>query len=379
MKNKEFMQLALRLATRAFGLTSPNPMVGAVLVKNGGIIGQGWHHCAGMPHAEIEALNDARKHGHSPQDATLYVTLEPCCTHGRTPPCTEAVIAAGLKQVFISTLDPNPVHSGRGVAILNAAGIETDCGLLGKESARLNEAFNHWIVHRTPWVTVKAAMSLDGKIATTAGQSKWITGEKSRAFGMKLRLAADAILVGVNTILADNPSLTLRVPASRQPGKRLRRIILDPKARSPIESNVISDASAALTTIVTTRLADKARVQALSEHVRVLEAPETDGWIDLPWLLKRLGAENVTNLLVEGGGETNAGFILPRLAHRIAFFYAPMILGGRTAPKGVAGEGIPSLDDRIQLEDIAWRRLGVDLLLTARIAANPSNGGPATH
>jgi diaminohydroxyphosphoribosylaminopyrimidine deaminase/5-amino-6-(5-phosphoribosylamino)uracil reductase len=361
------MRQALRLAARGFGLTSPNPMVGAVIVQNGAVIGQGWHHRAGLPHAEVEALNNARAQGHSTVGATLYVTLEPCCTHGRTPPCTGAILEAGIAKVIIATLDPNPAHSGRGVEILRAAGVTVECGPLGEESARLNEAFNHWIVHKTPWITVKAAMSLDGKIATTRGQSKWITGEKSRSVGMKLRLAADAILVGANTILADNPSLTLRLPSALRKGKRLRRIVLDPLAVTPLTANIILDANASLTTLVSTASADKARVEALAEKVTVWTAPDTQGWIDLPWLLQRLGAENITHLLVEGGGETNASFLLPRLAHRIAFFYAPMILGGRTAPKGVSGDGVSLLDDRIRLEDVTWRRLGVDLLLTARL------------
>ena len=218
-------QLALRLARRGYGATSPNPMVGAVLVKGGKIIGRGWHRRAGLPHAEIEALRDAQKRGHNPRGATLYVTLEPCCTHGRTPPCTDAIIAAGIKQVVVGATDPNPKHAGKGFKILRRAGIEVLWGVrpragalntanarrteIADECAKLNEAFNHWIVHRTPFVTVKAAMTLDGKIATASGESKWITGEKARAHGMKLRQGSDAILVGINTILADDPSLTV--------------------------------------------------------------------------------------------------------------------------------------------------------------------------
>ena len=227
-----WMRAALHLARRGYGATSPNPMVGAVLVKNGKIIGRGWHHRAGLPHAEIEALQNARKLGHNPRGATLCVTLEPCCTHGRTPPCTDAIIAAGIKRVVIGATDPNPRHAGRGFTILRHAGIAVDwwgecpheplkpaaSGSRGRsphrqiadDCARLNETFNHWIVHRTPFVTVKAAMTLDGKIATAGGESKWITGEKARAHGMELRRGSDAILVGINTILADNPGLTVR-------------------------------------------------------------------------------------------------------------------------------------------------------------------------
>ena len=205
MNDAVFMRLALRLAQRGYGATSPNPMVGAVLVKGGKIIGRGWHRRAGQPHAEIEALRDAQKRGHNPRGATLYVTLEPCCTHGRTPPCTDAIITAGIKRCLGAT-DPNPKHAGKGFKILRRAGIKLFTEFWAMNARRLNEAFNHWIVHRTPFVTVKAAMTLDGKIATASGESKWITGEKARAHGMKLRQGSDAILVGINTILADDPS-----------------------------------------------------------------------------------------------------------------------------------------------------------------------------
>jgi diaminohydroxyphosphoribosylaminopyrimidine deaminase / 5-amino-6-(5-phosphoribosylamino)uracil reductase len=361
-RDLNFLKRALRLARRGFGRTSPNPMVGAVLVKNGKVIGQGWHHRAGEPHAEIEALRSARE---NPKGATLFVTLEPCCTHGRTPPCTEAIIAAGLKRVVVAAPDPNPAHCGRGLKILRKAGISVSSGLLAEQALRLNEAFNHWIVHRTPFVTVKAAMSLDGKIATRAGESKWITGLEARAYGMTLRTGADAILVGVNTIVADDPSLTVRQPGFED--KRLRRIVLDPTGRIPLRSKVIADSFAPWTTVVVTRAASPRRLSALRRRVRVLQAPVRNGGIDLPWLLGKLGRDQVTSLLVEGGGETNASFLLQRLAHRAAFFYAPMVLGGRDAPKAVAGKGLPGLTNRIILRDVQWRRLGGDLLLTARI------------
>src|SRR5436190_14534894 len=247
------MLFALELAKKGYGETSPNPMVGAVLVKGGKVIGQGWHRRAGELHAEIEALRDAERRKNSPKGATLHVTLEPCCTHGRTPPCTDAIKAAGIKRVVVATTDPNPAHAGKGFKILERAGIEvillsgrarrsaragsnsstqrrarSDAPYqqLAEEAAKLNETFNHWIVHRTPFVTVKAAMSLDGKIATASGESKWITGEQARAEGMRLRAGADAILVGVNTVLADDPSLTVRRGSrSRVQGPRLRRIV----------------------------------------------------------------------------------------------------------------------------------------------------------
>jgi diaminohydroxyphosphoribosylaminopyrimidine deaminase/5-amino-6-(5-phosphoribosylamino)uracil reductase len=380
------MNLALRLARRGCGATSPNPMVGAVLVKDGKIIGRGWHRRAGLPHAEIETLRDSQKRGHNPRGATLYVTLEPCCTHGRTPPCTEAIIAAGIKKVVIGATDPNPKHSGKAFKILRRAGIEVfglrrhvgalECGDMSPHSKlvedceRLNEAFNHWIVHRTPFVTVKAAMTLDGKIATAGGESKWITGEKARAAGMKLRQGGDAILVGINTILEDNPSLTIRGSGFGIQNSKLRRIILDSMARTPLTAKVVSDEFAALTTIVVGKTAPKSRIAALEKKVNVIVAPAKELKLDLRWLLKKLGAKSVTSLLVEGGGEVNASFLLGRFAQRVAFFYAPKILGGRDARKAVAGEGAKNLSQVVQLHEIEWRKLGEDLLMTALVASD---------
>jgi diaminohydroxyphosphoribosylaminopyrimidine deaminase/5-amino-6-(5-phosphoribosylamino)uracil reductase len=406
--DERFMRLALRLARRACGVTSPNPMVGAVLVKKGKLIGQGWHRQAGGPHAEIEALSDAERKGNSPSGATLYVTLEPCSTHGRTPPCTDAIVAAGIRRVVVGATDPNPAHAGRAFGILKSAGVAvTSLGAapfgvprsrgkddarhpdglktelqteLADECARLNEAFNHWIVNRTPFVTVKAAMTLDGKIATASGESKWITGEKARDYGMKLRQGADAILVGINTVLADDPSLIFRARnterGTRADGKLRRRIILDAKARTPPTAKVVTDEHATATTIVVTEYAPRNRVAALAKRANVVvaspaksEIANRKSKIDLRWLLKRLGVESVTSLLVEGGGEVNASFLLGGMAHRVAFFYAPKVLGGRDARKAVAGEGVKRLEEIVQLRDVKWRRLGPDLLLTARVDA----------
>ncbi|HXR05006.1 MAG TPA: bifunctional diaminohydroxyphosphoribosylaminopyrimidine deaminase/5-amino-6-(5-phosphoribosylamino)uracil reductase RibD, partial [Verrucomicrobiae bacterium] len=347
-----YLRSAVRLARRGYGWTSPNPMVGAVLVKAGKIIGRGWHRRAGLPHAEIEALRDAQKRGHNPRGATLYVTIEPCSTHGRTPPCTDAIIAAGIKRVVIGTMDPNPKHAGRAFKILKRAGVEvlgvhrhvgawqggdvsphsrfssrgrSPHQTIADECERLNEAFNHWIVHRTPFVTVKAAMTLDGKIATASGESKWITGEKARAYVMKLRQGVDAILAGINTILADNPSLTARakIEGGRwKMAKPVRRIILDSMARTPLNAKVVCDKFAGLTAVVVSKHAPKKCVAALAKRVNIIVAPtikvgrassragspaaSPHQQIDLHWLLKKLGSENVTSLLVEGGGEVNA-------------------------------------------------------------------------
>ncbi len=368
--DERFMAQALRLAKRAYGRTSPNPMVGAVLVREGQVIGRGWHHKAGAPHAEVEALADAARRGHAVAGATIYVTMEPCCTYGRTPPCTEALMRAGVSRVVVAAVDPNPRHAGRGLELLRQAGITVDSGALAAESQRLNEAFNHWIVNRTPWVTAKSAMTLDGKIATASGESKWITGPASRAHAHRLRLGADAVLVGVETVLADDPSLTLRT----QPGFRVpaavplkRRIILDTRARTPLGCRLVSDDARANTLVVVGESADPAKIAALQARVMLIRAPEREGRIDLQWLLPELGQMSIQHLLVEGGGTVLAAFFESGLVHRTAFFYAPRILGGEESRRSVAGRGFRSLAEAPSLTDVESRRFGEDLFITARV------------
>ena len=386
LTDERLMKLALRLARRGYGFTSPNPMVGAVLVKAGRVIGQGWHHRAGGPHGEVEALRDAARRGHSARGATLYVTLEPCSTHGRTPPCTEAILAAGIKRVVVGATDPNPQHRGKAFAILKRAGIAVTSGLLAEECFALNEVFNHWIIQHSPFVTVKAAMTVDGRVATRSGDSKWITGKSARSYGMRLRLGADAILVGINTVLADDPSLTYRGQKTEVGGqrsevrgqKRLRRIILDARARIPLTARLLNDVHRDLTTVLVSRSAPASRVKALARRVRVCVVPAVPARsgsgkstpalnLDLKWVRDWLGSEGVTSLLVEGGGEVNASFILQGLAQRVVFFYAPKIIGGREAPRGVAGHGVARVSDALHLKEVDWRRLGNDFLLTARV------------
>lgn len=360
----EYMRQALSLARRGCGFTSPNPIVGAVLVKAGRVIGKGWHRGAGLPHAEIEAMNDARSRNEAVRNATLYVTLEPCCTTGRTPPCTDAILDARIRRLVAGAIDPNPAHAGKGFEILRKAGVEVQTGILEKRCTALNPAFNHWIVHKTPLVTVKAAMTLDGKIATREGESKWITGEKARAFAMKLRKESDAIIVGINTVLLDNPALTARgLRVARQP----LRVVLDPKARTPLSAALVTDANAARTIVAVSAKAPATRVRNLERCVTVLRTPLLKGLLDLDWLLRWLGQKNILSALVEGGGEANASFLLHGLAHRIAFFYAPKVLGGSKARKAVAGDGASSTGDAPLLQNPRWRRLGQDLLLVAEV------------
>ncbi|MGV3775020.1 MAG: bifunctional diaminohydroxyphosphoribosylaminopyrimidine deaminase/5-amino-6-(5-phosphoribosylamino)uracil reductase RibD [Verrucomicrobiales bacterium] len=365
-----FMRRALTLAQRGYGSTSPNPMVGAVLVENGVVIGEGYHHAAGLPHAEVEALRDAERKGHSCEGATLFVTLEPCSTHGRTPPCTESIIKAHIAEVIVASSDPNPNHASKGFDLLHSAGIRVRSGLLNSESTRLNAAFNHWIVHKRPYVTVKSAMSLDGKIATSAGESKWITSERSRALGMKLRLGSDAILTGIRTVLADDPALTIRnISPAKRKQKPLKRFILDSDARTPLSANVISDAQKEHTTILVSESAAEEKVQALQERVRVWRIPRGESGLDLQEITRRMGVEQITSLLVEGGGEAVASFFAANLAHKVYFFYAPRILGGRASRKSVAGSGFSFPQDAPRLTDVQWKQLPPDLLLTASVAA----------
>jgi diaminohydroxyphosphoribosylaminopyrimidine deaminase/5-amino-6-(5-phosphoribosylamino)uracil reductase len=358
---EQWMRQALALAKKAYGETSPNPMVGALLVRRRRVIGKGYHHAAGRAHAEIEALNDALKRGESAQGADLYVTLEPCSTYGRTPPCTDAILAARIKRVFVAAADPNPAHQGVGLDILRERGIQVTAGILGEEAARLNEAYSHWIVHRRPFVTVKCAMTLDAKIATASGESKWITGPKARAEAMRLRRGADAILVGVNTVVFDDPALTIR-PLRKRP---LHRLILDPRGRIPLDAKLLNDGG--LTTIVMGERTPKKRQDRIAQRAAVMLLNESDAGLDLPSLLNQLGDREITSLLVEGGGETLWNFFKQELAQRVVFFYAPKVLGGAEARKAVGGEGFKVAGEAPKLIDIEWKRLGADLALTGLV------------
>lgn len=375
---EKWMRRALALARRARGHTSPNPMVGALLVRGDLVIGEGWHRRAGEPHAEIDALHDAARRGHPSQGATLFVTLEPCCTHGRTPPCTAAILAAGIRRVVVATTDPNPAHAGRGIEILRSAGIEVVTGVLAAKANQLNAGFNHWIVHRRPFVTLKAAMTLDGKIATAGGESKWITGDAARAHVLRMRQEADAVLVGVETVLADDPGLLpfpRLPPPGTGPAQFKRRVILDSMARTPLKSKVVTDHFSDRTLVIAGDRAPRRRVEALRKRVQVWIAPTDSAGIHLAWLMAELGGLAVTSLLVEGGGKVHASFLADRWANRVAFFYAPKILGGALSRRAVAGSGFPGLAEAPRLTSVRWRRFGPDLLLEGEVQyASPATG-----
>jgi len=361
----ECMRRALTLAERARGHTSPNPIVGAVIARRGRIVGEGYHKRAGTPHAEPLAIKDAGKRA---RGGTLYVTMEPCCTYGRTPPCTDAILRTGLKRVVIATEDPSPKHRKRGVAILRRAGLKVQVGLFKDEATRMNPAYNKWITTGLPLVTLKAAMSLDGKIATRDGESKWITGPEARAFAHKLRAQHDAILVGINTVLRDDPALTVRTapPPRRQP----LRVVLDSSGRISLRSQLLSDRYRQNTLVITTpRCGVSKREEIQSRGANVLVAPLRGGAVDVRWALRQLGKQEITSILVEGGGEAIASFLEQGLADRIAFFYAPLIIGGNGAASAVAGRGVARLAEALRLKNLSYERIGNDLLVMAECSS----------
>lgn len=358
-----FMLQAIELAAKGRGRTSPNPMVGAVLVRDGYILAEGYHRRAGGPHAEVEAL---RKAGLSARGATLYINLEPCCHWGRTPPCTQAIIDAGVAQVFMAMLDPNPLVNGKGKAELEAAGIVTHVALCERQARRLNEAFIKHITTGRPFVTAKFAMSLDGKIATHSGESRWITGSVGRERAHTLRDASDAIMVGVNTVLADNPRLTTRLdkPDVHHP----LRVVVDTRGRMPLEAQMLTSGQPAHTLVTTTELMPEEKRRQLEERgARVLILPLKEGRVDLAALIDALGDMEVVSLLVEGGGTILGSLFSEGLVDKVLAFIAPKIIGGAEAPTPVEGAGIERVADALQLEDVEVERLGADILISGYI------------
>ncbi|NOX97320.1 MAG: bifunctional diaminohydroxyphosphoribosylaminopyrimidine deaminase/5-amino-6-(5-phosphoribosylamino)uracil reductase RibD [Nitrospirae bacterium] len=360
--DEKYMSLALKLAERGRGRVSPNPMVGAVIVKQGKVVGKGYHARAGFSHAEVLALKEA---GRKAKSATLYVNLEPCSHFGRTPPCVNEIITAGIGRVVIAMKDPNPLNYGRGIRKLRASGIKVTTCVLEDRAKRINEAFHKFITEREPFMVLKVATSLDGKIATSEGKSKWITGSESRQYVQKLRREADAVLVGINTVLKDDPRLTVR---NGNRGKDCRkgplRVIVDSRARIPLEAKVLK--GSAETIVATTRYANKTRIRALEKRgARVLIVGSKKGKVDLAKLMKELGKLDIVNLLVEGGGEINASAFASRLVDKAVFFLAPRIIGGKEAPTAVEGEGIKKISQAIPLRDIKIRKIGDDLMVEA--------------
>lgn len=360
------MRRALTLAARGRGRTSPNPMVGAVIVKNGRVIGEGYHQKAGLAHAEVVAISRAIKTGEAiktdnTKGATLYVTLEPCSTQGRTPPCTDAIRRAGIKRVVIGAMDPNPKHAGRAVNLLEQDGVIVKTGVLEKEARALNRVFNHWITTRSAWVIAKAAMTLDGKIATKTGDSKWITNPRSRRLTRQWRAEVDAILVGINTITRDNPRLTAQGFKRNRP---LLRIVLDPHGKIPLRSKVLKVSKSYPTLLVTSLKTQRAKDEKLKQAGAILwKLPLKKEGFPLRRLLEKLGQNEITSVLVEGGSETLGAFFDQKLVNQAAFFYAPKLIGGSRAVKAVGGKGIKKMEEAPIFHDLELRRLGEDLLI----------------
>ncbi|MDO7786057.1 bifunctional diaminohydroxyphosphoribosylaminopyrimidine deaminase/5-amino-6-(5-phosphoribosylamino)uracil reductase RibD [Desulforamulus aquiferis] len=359
-QDKYYMQMALDLAASARGRTSPNPMVGSVIVKDGEIVGKGYHARAGSAHAEVVALADA---GDRAKSATVYVTLEPCCHHGRTGPCTEALLKAGVKKVVVAMKDPNPLVAGKGISILEQAGVTVVSGVLEQEAIKLNEVFLKYITTRRPFVVLKAATSLDGKIATAGGESKWITGEAARQQGHRLRDIYDAILVGVNTVLTDDPSLTARLPEGR--GRDPIRVIVDSTARTPTAAKILLQESAAYTIIATTEAAPvERRASLMAAGAEVIVVPGPGPTVDLVKLMEILGEKEISSVLIEGGGKVNGSALSAGIVDKVAWFIAPTIIGGDDAPGPVRGPGIKGLGDATRLYNLSFEGLGSDIYIT---------------
>lgn len=361
MVHEQFMARALQLAELGRGKTSPNPLVGAVIVHNDRIVGEGYHRKAGTPHAEIHALRDA---GEKANGAVMYVTLEPCCHHGRTPPCTKSIIEAGIAEVVVGMADPNPLVSGKGIKALKDAGIRVIEGVLEKDVRLQNESFIKYISTKCPFVTLKAAISLDGKVATRTGESRWITGEEARLWVHRMRAANDAIMVGIGTVLADDPLLTVRLDGEyEQP----LRVIVDSSLRIPETSMLVKTASEVPTVVAAVQgsYSEAKRAQLERAGLEVWDLPAIKGKVDLVTLMKELGKREITSLLLEGGSTLNASALEAGIIDKFVFFQAPLIIGGQDSPGVFGGMGCERLKDCLRLAQMSVQRVGEDLMITA--------------
>ena len=354
MNDEKFMRLALKLALKGEGAVSPNPVVGAVVVKDGSVVGQGYHQKYGGPHAEITELGEA---GEKARGATLYVTLEPSCHRGQTPPCTQSIIAADIRRVVVGCRDPNPLVNGKGIADLRKAGIDVTEGVLQEGARRANEIFIKFITTGLPFVHLKLAMSLDGKIATRTGDSKWITGDVSRKEAHRLRRAHGAVLVGVRTVLADDPRLTVRSVSGRNP----TRVVLDAEGAIPLEATLLHDGSPVI--VATAAMSEGKEAALCSLGAEVRRFPDQEGCIDLGALLKHLGERRLDSVLIEGGSETAASFLEAGLVDKVSFFIAPILIGGRNAVSAVGGIGVECVSNAVHLRSVGVERIGEDVLV----------------
>ena len=367
MNDKDYMYMALDLAEKGMGFTSPNPMVGAIVVKNDRIVGKGYHKAAGEPHGEVNALNDA---GHLARGAALYVNLEPCNHMGRTPPCTEKILESGIKRVVAAMDDPNPDVAGGGFEYLRGKGVSITKGVCEKEAKKLNEIFIKYIKTKRPFTIIKCAATLDGRLATRTGDSKWITGQQSRQFVHRLRHAVDAIMVGINTVKQDDPALTARLEEYSTPLKGIDpvRIILDTHLKIPEKAKLLQLNSDSDTLIITgPSVSEDKKNRIERKGTKIIEAPVTDGVIDLDRLMNYLGSLSLTSLLIEGGGQVIASALSGGIVDKINFFFAPKILGGNDGVPVCKGRGPDLMKNCISVTDICTRRFGDDIMIEGYI------------
>lgn len=368
MEDEEYMRLALELAERGRGWTAPNPVVGAVIVKDGRVIGSGWHERYGMAHAERNALAACRE---SPKGGTMYVTLEPCCHQGRQPPCTDAILEAGISRVAVGSYDPNPLVAGKGIRQLRDHGVEVTDHVLEKECDQANQVFFHYIQTKQPYVVMKYAMTMDGKIAAYTGASKWITGREAREHVQLQRHQYTGIMVGVGTVLADDPLLTCRASDREGLGRKNPiRIICDTNLRTPLTAQVVLTAGQA-PVIVATCCTDRERGRLYEEKgCRILPINEREGKIDLRQLMEKLGREQIDSILLEGGGTLNWAALKAGIVKKVQAYIAPKIFGGKEARTPVEGAGVPAPGDAFCLENSRIIRLGEDFLIESEVTSH---------
>ena len=357
---EEYMRRAIELAKKGCGYTNPNPLVGAVIVKDQRVIGEGYHEKIGGLHAERNALKNCIE---DPEGAEIYVTLEPCCHYGKTPPCTEALIEAGIKKVYVGNLDPNPKVAGGGIKILNDHGIETETGILEEECRQLNDIFFHYIQNDIPYTALKYAMTLDGKIATATGESKWITGEEARRHVHTLRHQYAAIMAGIGTVLADDPMLNARIEHGNDP----IRVICDSNLRISEGSNIVKTARE-IPTIIATISEDQEKIAKLEQKgCKILKTSEQDGKVNVKEVLKQLRNMEIDSVLVEGGGAIHGSFLTSGLVQKVYCYIAPKMIGGKDALSPVLGKGIEKMSDAVEITDVTVQNFGSDICVSGHV------------
>lgn len=362
--HETMMRRALDLSLRGWGKTSPNPLVGAVIVRDGEIIAEGWHERCGGPHAEVAALEDARRRGVDVRGATMYVNLEPCSHFGRTPPCSLALIQSGIKKVVTAMVDPNPLVAGRGHGQMAQAGIEVVCGVLETEARSLNDIFIHYITHQRPFVCLKMAASLDGKTATVSGQSRWITGSEARRWVHLQRQRYRAIAVGIGTVLSDDPLLTARDEHDAECDRQPLRVVIDPHLKIPLDSRLVRSASKHPLVVVCDEKADSQKASNLKNlGASIFYSPTNNGILELGGFLEYLYSQDIDSLFLEGGSQTAAHFLEHDAIDKLAVFFSPMIIGGKEAPGLIGGKGIADLTLAKRLSDLRIQHLGQDVLI----------------